>query len=281
MSRVTARRRITVVDPAHPGGTDRVDTLAVEEPLEIRLDGQAYTVTMRTPGHDIELAHGLLAAEGIIAGPADVGAARYCAGSVTDDETGQPQNTYNLLDVALAPGVRVPQERLRGQVTSSSCGVCGTQSIELLRQELEHDLGSDGTRVAGDVLLGFPDRLRAAQKAFAKTGGLHGAGLFTPAGELLVAREDVGRHNGVDKVLGWALLNGRRPATGLVLVTTSRLGFEIVQKAALAGVPVLAGVSAPSSLAVDLAQETGLTLAGFVRGDRMNLYAHPERVSLS
>ena len=263
------RRRIVAVDADHPGGTTRLDELAVEEPLEIRLNGAPWMVTMRTPGRDVELVHGLLAAEGIIARVEDVATARY------------PRATFNVLDVRLAPGVALPATKVRETVTTSACGICGTRTIEELRQAMTFDVASDDVRVAGETLVGLPDALLAAQRIFATTGGLHGVGLFTAAGELLVAREDVGRHNATDKVLGWALLNGRRPAHGLVLVVSGRTSFELAQKAALAGVPVLAGVSAPSSLAVEVAEAAGLTLAGFVRGDRMNLYARPDRVVLS
>lgn len=277
MRRLSQRRRIVVIDAAHPAGIGRRDTLAVEEPLEIRLGGVPYTVTMRTPGHDVELAHGLLASEGIIAGAEDLLTARYCAGSVMDDELG-PANTYNVLDIGLAPGVRLPTERLRSLVTTSACGVCGTASIDHLRQEQVFDLTQDDVRVDPQVLLSLPTTLRAAQATFATTGGLHASALFDADGELLVAREDVGRHNATDKVIGWAMQNGRRPARGCVLMVSGRTSFELAQKAALAGIPVLAGVSAPSSLAVDVAQATGLTLAGFVREDRMNIYAGAGRV---
>lgn len=280
MSRVTTRHPMIAVTADNPGGLRRVDTLAVEEPLEIRLGGVPYTVTMRTPGHDIELVHGLLAAEGIIRGTDDVVAARYCAGSVVDDETGTPQNTYNVIDVQLAPGVVVPTDRLRRNVTSSACGVCGSASIEMLRQDATVDLADDPVQLPGAVLLSLPDRLREVQKTFASTGGLHGVALFTADGELLCAREDVGRHNATDKVVGWALQHGHRPARGTVLMVSGRTSFELAQKAVLAGIPVLAGISAPSSLAVDVADATGLTLAGFVRGDRMNIYSHPERITL-
>ncbi|MCT1459366.1 formate dehydrogenase accessory sulfurtransferase FdhD [Aestuariimicrobium sp. p3-SID1156] len=282
MSRVTRRRPVIKVTARSTGTSSRkqADVLAVEEPLEIRLNGEPYTVTMRTPGHDIELAHGLLSAEGIIAGPEDVVTGRYCAGSVMDDEFGQPQNTYNVLDIQLAPGIKVPEARLRRAVTNSSCGVCGTASIHLLRQDAQFDLGADDLRMPAELVLELPDRLRDAQKVFDSTGGLHGVGLFDARGELLVAREDVGRHNATDKVIGWAMLNGLRPARGCVLVVSGRTSFELAQKAVMAGIPMLVGVSAPSSLAVEVAEETGMTLAGFVRGDRMNIYAGAERVLL-
>lgn len=280
MSRITARRRITAVDASHPGGVGRIDTVAMEEPLEIRLGGAPYTVTMRTPGHDVELAQGLLNAEGIITRLEDVATARYCAGSVMDDETGNPANTYNVLDIRLAPGVVVPEGRVRRAVTSSACGVCGTESIDLLRTQTHFDIATDGVRVRAEALLAMPDALREAQKVFSSTGGLHGVALFTPEGEMLVAREDVGRHNATDKVIGWAMQHGRYPATESVLFVSGRTSFELAQKAAMAGVPILAGISAPSSLAVDVADELGITLAGFVRGDRMNIYTHPERIVL-
>lgn len=292
MSRIQARRLITAVDADHPAGVGRMDTLAVEEPLEIRVAGAAYTVTMRTPGHDVELALGLLAAEGVISRLEDVVSARVCAGE------GMAENTYNVLDVRLAPGLGVPGRRVRRAVTSSACGVCGTESIDLLRTQVPPPsaaslaeglgVGRDGQPagapprplLAASVLLSLPDRLRQAQRVFSSTGGLHGVGLFRPDGELVVAREDVGRHNATDKVVGWMLQHGVHPGRDLVLMVSGRTSFELAQKAAMAGIPVLAGISAPSSLAVDVASELGITLAGFVRGDRMNLYTHPERVGL-
>ena len=285
MGRVTVRRRVVAIarpDAAAPCGTvGRMDTLAVEEPLEIRVAGAPYTTTMRTPGHDVELAHGLLAAEGLIEGAEDVATARYCAGSVTDGAGGTPQNTYNVLDVALAGGRDIPPERRRTLLTTSACGVCGTASIELLAARRPYDLREDALRVPAELVLALPERLREAQRTFATTGGLHAAGLFTAAGELLVVREDVGRHNAVDKVVGWALLNGRRPGRGLVLVVSGRTSYELATKTVMAGIPLLAGVSAPSSLAVEVAEASGLTLAGFVRQDRMNVYAGAERIEVA
>lgn len=297
MGRVTVRRRLLAVSRSDAGAplhaVSRVDTLAVEEPLEIRVAGEAYTTTMRTPGHDVELAHGLLAAEGIIDRAEDVATARYCAGSVaTSDPAGEsaadepggvavPQNTYNLLDVALAHGGTVPVELRRNLLTTSACGVCGTATIELLTARRPVDLTGDDVRVPAETILALPAKLRAAQKTFDATGGLHAAGLFTAAGELLVAREDVGRHNAVDKVVGWAMLSGRRPGAGLALAVSGRTSYELAQKAVMAGIPILVGVSAPSSLAVEVAEATGLTLAGFVRGDRMNVYAGADRILVS
>jgi FdhD protein len=270
MGRVTARRRVTRVRPDRP--TDRrSDVLAVEEPLEVRAGTDVLTVTMRTPGDDIDLVAGWLVSEGLVRTTSDLVRASYCPGL---DEHGH--QTYNVVEVVLADDV--PDERLRRTVTSSACGVCGSASLDVVRVAGPYDVAADRTAVRADVLSALPDRLRDAQEVFARTGGLHAAGLFTPDGELLCAREDVGRHNAVDKVVGWALREGRLPLRGHVLQVSGRASFELVQKAAVAGVPVLAAVSAPSSLAADLAEETGVTLAGFVRDGGFNLYARPERV---
>ena len=277
MGRVTTRHRVVRIDEHHPGGMNGVDTLAVEEPLEIHLGAVRYATTMRTPGHDMELVHGFLAAEGIITGPDDIVSARYCTGTVEDELTGLPRNTYNVLQVRLDDSVP-PPEAGRATVVSSACGICGTDTIESLTRQTRFDLREDRTRVRADTILALPDRLRSAHRTFSTTGATHAAALFTGDGEMLVAREDVGRHNAVDKVVGWAMRNGRRPAGGCVLVVSGRIGFELAQKSVLAGIPVLAGISAPTALAVRTADETGLTLAGFVRGDRMSIYSNPERV---
>ncbi|WP_232664890.1 formate dehydrogenase accessory sulfurtransferase FdhD [Pseudonocardia sp. TRM90224] len=272
MGRLTARRPVLRIGPT--GSSSRPDTLAVEEPLELRVDGTALAVTMRTPGHDVELAHGFLLTEGVVSGIADVQSARYCD---SVDDSGR--NTYNVLDVQLAPGVAPPQVGVeRNFYTTSSCGVCGKASLDAVRLRTQHPPAADPLKVASSLLAELPDRLRAEQKVFDRTGGLHAAGLFTADGEPLVVREDVGRHNAVDKVFGWALLNGRVPAKETVLVVSGRASFELVQKAVMAGAPVLAAVSAPSSLAAELADESGLTLAGFVRGGSMNVYTHPHRI---
>ncbi|GAA0927545.1 formate dehydrogenase accessory sulfurtransferase FdhD [Virgisporangium ochraceum] len=276
MGRVTARRRITRVDLDGATRT-RPDTLAAEEPLEIRVGPAGgprppLAVTMRTPGNDLDLAIGFLVTEGVIASPDDVVTAQLCAG---DNEP----NTYNVVDVALAPGVEPPTtDPSRNFYTTSSCGVCGKASIDAVRVRSRHDLGADPVTVDATTLVTLPDTLRAAQKAFDATGGLHAAGLFTAAGDLVCVREDVGRHNAVDKVVGWAARNGRLPATGHVLMVSGRASFELVQKATLAGIPVLAAVSAPSTLAVDLAAESGLTLVGFLRDRAFNIYAGDKRV---
>ncbi|OBF30823.1 sufurtransferase FdhD [Mycobacterium sp. ACS1612] len=273
MGRVTARRRVQHVTA--DDAVARPDTLVVEEPLEIRVNGTAVTVTMRTPGSDIELAQGFLLTEGVIAQRDDVLAVRYCRGA-TDDGV----NTYNVLDVTLAPGVRMPDvDVTRNFYTASSCGVCGKASLDAVRLSSRHCPGDDPSTVAMDTLAAMPDKLRAEQKVFASTGGLHGAALFDTDGTMLAVREDIGRHNAVDKVIGWALEARRIPLTGTVLLVSGRASFELTQKAVMAGIPVLAAVSAPSSLAVDLASQSGLTLVAFLRGESMNVYARPDRVT--
>jgi FdhD protein len=256
--------------------TTRPDTVAAEEPLEIRLTGTPLAVTMRTPGDDFDLVHGFLTTEGVIRSADDVAALRYC-----NSVDGEGRNTYNVVDVHLAPGVAAPDTALdRNFVTSSSCGVCGKASIDAIRTKTRYDVAGDAARVPLEVLLELPDRLREAQEVFAKTGGLHAAGLFTADGELVALREDVGRHNAVDKVIGEGVRAGRLPLAGHVLMVSGRASFELTQKAAMAGIPVLAAVSAPSSLAVELAREVGITLVGFLRGDGANVYTCQERVVL-
>ena len=243
--------------------------------MELRVDGRPLAVTMRTPGHDVELAHGFLLTEGVITAPDDVVTARWCD---SVDDTGA--NTYNVLDVALAPGVAPPEAGVeRNFYTTSSCGVCGKASLDAVRLRSRFSPAADPVRVDATTLYGLPDALRTAQRIFESTGGLHAAGLFTADGTALVVREDVGRHNAVDKVLGRALLDGRVPASGHVLMVSGRASFELVQKAVMAGVPVLAAVSAPSSLAVALADEAGMTLVGFLRGTAMNVYTGAERIT--
>ena len=241
-----------------PAGEVVDDRLAVEEPLEIRVNGQAVAVTMRTPGYDEELALGFCLTEGLV--PA--------AARLPDDFAA------NTVDVD-APGADLTAIQ-RSFYTSSSCGVCGKGALEAVA------VGSPP--VAGDLMVPFdvvtrlPDLLRDAQPTFAQTGGLHATGMFSVDGELLCAREDVGRHNAMDKVIGWAFRAGRLPLAGVVLCVSGRLSFELVQKAAVAGCPVLVAVGAPSSLAVELAVDRGLTLCGFVRNGRANVYSHPERI---
>jgi FdhD protein len=274
----TARRRVLRIDTDH-GAAARADFLAAEEPLGIRIGGQAVTLTMRTPGDDLDLVAGFLVSEGIIRDSADIAELMICSGErCGHDHSGDEPDLGNIADVTLAPGITVRAEQRRNFLTSSACGVCGKTSIAELSVSGHYDLAADATRVTPEVLAGLPGALRAAQRVFDRTGGLHAAGLFTAAGELLAVREDVGRHNAVDKITGWALRAGRLPLSGCVLLVSGRASFELVQKAVLAGIPVLAAVSAPSSLAADLAEQAGLTLVGFLRGNSMNVYTGPERV---
>ncbi|MDE9367360.1 formate dehydrogenase accessory sulfurtransferase FdhD [Luteipulveratus sp. YIM 133132] len=279
MGRVTTRRPVLRID-LDGGERRRPDTLVVEEPLEIRVDGEVLTVTMRMPGHDVELVHGLLRSEGVIASKDDVTSARYCVGAV-QDEQGMQVNTYNVIEVALVGQRGLPVSTQRGLVMHSGCGLCGKTSIDAIRQSLPGPLDPDRAGgLAPAVLVGLPDALREEQTVFSRTGGTHAAGLFTTGGEPVVVREDVGRHNAVDKVLGWAVLE-EMDVRDLVLVVSSRASFEIVQKAAMSGVGVLATISAPSELAVAAADELGITLAGFVRRRSLNVYSHPHRLASS
>lgn len=268
MSRVTARKPTRRITPA--GIISRPDTLAVEEPLEIRIDGTALTVTMRTPGNDIDLIHGFLFSENIIESADDIVSARYCAGT---DDTGR--NTYNVLDIRLRTPVPI---RPRGFITNSSCGLCGTTALDQVRTRSRFSPPVAAPAVDAALLSELPDELRSRQTVFDATGGIHGAGLFTADGTVLAVREDIGRHNAVDKVIGWALREQRVPLHDAILIVSGRASFELVQKAVMAGIPVLGAVSAPSSLAVDLAADNGLTLAGFVRGDTMNIYSGADRI---
>lgn len=278
MARMTQRRKIhrfrldgSAIE--HPVRF-KEDVLAAEEPLEIRLAGRSFSVTMRTPGDDFDLVAGFLVSEGVIRHQSELVSLRFCAGRNGDVQT------FNVVDAQLAPGVPMP-DTMRHVYTSSSCGICGTESIDAVRKTLHFDPSQDGLRIPVDVLAELPERLREAQAVFDKTGGVHAAGLFRVDGaepELLCLREDVGRHNAVDKVVGWALRQGLLPLRGTVLQVSGRASFELVQKAALAGIPVLAAVSAPSSLAADLAEEMGVTLVGFSRGHSLNVYAGRDRV---
>jgi FdhD protein len=278
----TERRRVTRVSVDAGRVTERADELASEEPLGIRIDGQAISLTMRTPGDDIDLAAGFLVSEGIVATAADIESIRICDGHQCSaghaHEAGE--TVGNIADVVLRPGLTVRPDLRRSFLTSSACGVCGKAAIEDLRVPSRFEIFEDQVLVTADVLARLPDALRDAQRVFERTGGLHAAGLFSATGELLVVREDVGRHNAVDKVVGWALQAGLLPLSGRILLVSGRASFELVQKAALAGIPVLAAVSAPSSLAVQLAADAGLTLVGFLRGGSMNVYSGAQRVSV-
>jgi FdhD protein len=242
-----------------PGGDD-VDAVAVEEPLEIRIDGRAVAITMRTPGHDEELALGFALSEGL----------RPEAARLPEDLAA---NTVDLV----APGFD-PGRLARSFYTSSSCGVCGKGALEAVAVEAPPVTG--GAPLPAALLAALPDRLRERQAAFEATGGLHATGLFERGGELICLREDVGRHNAMDKVVGWAFVRGLLPLGEHVLCLSGRISFELVQKAAVAGCPVLVAVGAPSSLAIELARDRGVTLCGFVRGGRLNVYTEPWRVAL-
>jgi FdhD protein len=269
--------RVTLPRDGRPGeSAPQADFLAGEEPLGIRVDGTALTMTMRTPGDDLELAAGFLVSEAVIRSPADIAEIKLCDGTACGhaDHNGMG----NIADVTLAPGVTVTPGARRSFLTTSACGICGKTSIEDICVLPHAALAADTAQFAPDMLAALPERLREAQRVFSRTGGLHAAGLFTAAGELIAVREDVGRHNAVDKVVGWALLGDRLPLAGCALLVSGRASFELVQKAILAGIPLLAAVSAPSSLAVDLAEQAGLTLVGFLRGPSMNVYTGAHRL---
>ncbi|GAA2724116.1 formate dehydrogenase accessory sulfurtransferase FdhD [Cellulomonas aerilata] len=258
---------------------ERADVLAGEEPLEIRVQGTSFSVTMRTPGHDVDLVAGFLVSEGVVRTAEQIARVEYRGGVTATGE-----RDLNVVDVRLAAGVPLPDTSLERHVyTSSSCGVCGTASIDAVRKVSPYDVAADTVAVRLDHLLAMPDRLRERQDVFGRTGGVHAAGLFVPAAhggepELVCLREDVGRHNAVDKVVGWALLHARLPASGAVLQVSGRASFELVQKAAMAGIPVLSAVSAPSALAVELGAELGVTVVGFNRGEHLNAYTHGHRL---
>jgi len=266
-----AVREVDVLRVADAEAEPARDRVALEEPLEIQLAGAPLAVVMRTPGHDLELVTGFLMTERVVDSLADVEAVRHCT------DVGTPEAEDNVVRVTLRAGVRPDLERLRRNLfASSSCGVCGKATLEnALAAAPPLD---DPTRLRAEVLTELPARLRAAQRVFDATGGLHAAGLFDLEGRLLVAREDVGRHNAVDKVVGWAARAGRLPLAGSLLVVSGRASFEIVQKALAARIPIVAAVSAPSSLAVALALDAGIALVGFLRGSAFNVYGARERI---
>jgi FdhD protein len=244
----------------------RAEALVVEEPLELRLDDAPLAVTMRTPGHDLELAAGFLVTEGIAR---DFGAVTQIA------HCDQAENVVLVRTEPGAPGIARPEPRVF--VASSACGLCGKATLESVRARAPR-LHGEPARVDARLLYALPERLRAAQPLFADTGALHAAGLFALDGSLVCAREDVGRHNAVDKVVGWAALEGRLPLSDSLLVVSGRVGFEIAQKAWVAGIPIVAAISGASSLAVELAQEAGMALVGFLRGEALTVYAGAERI---
>jgi FdhD protein len=254
---------------------ERPDKVVTEEPMEIRVHGpgqepDALAVTMRTPGNDFELAVGFCVTEGILRSPDELDGVAYCL-------AGEGEQEYNVVTVKL----RRPVDRVghpRAFVANASCGLCGKATLDDVEQHCGH-VGA-GPRVGRSVIAELPDRLRASQAVFDRTGGLHAAGRFTGTGELLAVREDVGRHNALDKLVGHAALGRRLPLSADVLMVSGRVSFEIVQKAAMAGIPIVCAVSAPSSLAVEAARRFGQTLVGFVRGASANVYTHPERIDL-
>lgn len=274
----TSRRRDTDVTQVHEWKDGRIearqDDLAAEEPLEIRVGEHPLTVTMRTPGHDFELAAGFLFTEGVVQRADQILSIREATG-VKFTERG------NVVEVELAPEIEVDLAATkRNFFAASSCGICGKASIDSVRSRGVHAVNPD-FRMAPETLCRLPETLRASQEVFSRTGGLHAAALFDRGGALLVEREDIGRHNAVDKIVGWAVRDNRLPLVECALMVSGRGGFEIVQKAAMAGIPIAASVSACSSLAVRLAREVGMTLVGFLRGQRFVVYAGAERLGLA
>lgn len=268
-------RRVAAYD-SH-GVAERKDSLATEEPLEIRVasagESRTVAVTMRTPGSDFELAAGFLFAEGVIDRREQIAQISYCK-----DRDLPPEQLYNIVMVELAPSSRLDLSRLERHFhMSSACGVCGKATLEAIALRGVEPV-EDGPKIEAAVVGRMPEGLRERQRLFSSTGGLHAAGLFSSRGELIAAREDVGRHNAVDKLVGWALLDGRVPLGDHVLMVSGRSSFEICQKALVARIPIVCSVSAPSSLAADVAEEFAMTLIGFVRDGRFNVYTGRERV---
>lgn len=278
MTSSKTRAAVTTVDEGRRTAA-RDDALATEEPMETRLiaAGQRHTiaVTMRTPGSDFELSAGFLYGEGIVATREEIRAITYCLDDGVDAE-----QRYNIVNVELPAGVNPDLRMLeRHFYTNSSCGVCGKASLEAL--EIRGcPVVAPGPVVTPEVIYALPDQLRRAQRLFEATGGLHAAALFDAAGDLVTLREDVGRHNAIDKLVGWALLQDRLPLTDHIVMVSGRSSFEILQKCVAAGAPIVCAVSAPSSLAVDVARRFGVTLVGFLRGRRFNIYAGEERISV-
>lgn len=269
------KARVTVFDADRR--TQRTDRVVTEEPLEIRITGpggsKTVAVTMRTPGADFELAAGFLFSEGVVSDRSDIAGISYCK----DDDLPADQ-LYNIVIVDLAAPPKVAIDVLeRHFQTTSACGVCGKANLDALAMRGVGRIGGS-FQVPVETITALADRLRDAQRLFESTGGLHAAGLFSAEGDAISVREDVGRHNAVDKLTGWALLAGRMPLSDRILMVSGRTSFEILQKAAVARIPVVCSVSAPSSLAIDVATEFGITLVGFLRGERFNLYTSPERI---
>jgi FdhD protein len=264
-------REVDVLRHGHPAAER--DSVAVEEPMEVRVNGASFAVIMRTPGADRDLAAGFLLAEDVIRGDDEIGAIEYCQ-DVADEGRG---NTINVTVTGAAVERLSARLGERRHVTmTASCGMCGRRTIESLQSRVAVVKGE--WTVSADVISSLPDRLRSSQAVFDSTGGLHAAGLFDRSGQLQLSAEDVGRHNAVDKIVGRTLLAGRHPLDTSILLVSGRTSFELVQKALVAGVPLIAAVSAPSSLAIQLAEESNITLCGFVRGEKFNIYSHQSRV---
>jgi FdhD protein len=265
----TVRRRLLRVDSS--AAQWRGDDVVAEEPLEIRIAGQPVAVTMRTPGNDFDLAVGFLLTEGLVQRPEQVRSIQTCSWKQSGE--------FNVVDVVLSDDApRFDPASARSFYTTSSCGLCGKASIEAIRTRAQWDVRDDPLRVDASLIASLPSRLREAQRVFERTGGLHAAGLFDARDDLQCLREDVGRHNAVDKVIGWAATQRLVPLRSHLLMVSGRASFELVQKALMAGIPMLAAVSAPSSLAIELAEESGMTLVGFVREGAMNVYTGAQRV---
>ena len=269
---MTVRHRRVMQVAAGGGVTWRSDDVSTEEPLEIRLGDVSHSVTMRTPGEDFDLAAGFLITEGIVRSAGEIAGMRMCPDAAA--MTGE----LNIVEVTLSPDASARDVTPRAFYMTSSCGICGKASIDVVRTRSAYDVAGDPLRVSAALLLGLPAVQRSAQRQFARTGGLHAAALFDGGGTLLCLREDVGRHNAFDKVIGWAATNGMLPLRSHIILASGRASFELTQKSLMAGIPMLAAVSAPSSLAVELAADSGMTLIGFLRGEQMNVYAGHERI---
>ncbi len=270
--RMTVRHTRVMQVAAGGAVTWRSDDVSTEEPLEIRVGDVSLSVTMRTPGDDFDLVAGFLVTEGIVHNAAEIATMRMCPDAAA--ETGE----LNIVEVTLTARASSREVTPRAFYMTSSCGICGKASIEAVRTQSAYDVRDDPLRVSPSLLLSLPARQRSAQREFSRTGGLHAAALFDSGGVLLCVREDVGRHNAFDKVIGWAATRGLLPLRSHIILASGRASFELTQKTLMAGIPLLAAVSAPSSLAVELAAESGMTLIGFLRGEQMNVYAGHERI---
>ncbi len=270
---MTVRHRRVMQVTAGGAVTWGSDDVSTEEPLEIRVGDVSLSVTMRTPGDDFDLVAGFLITEGIVRGAGEIATMRMCP------DASAANGEFNVVEVSLSAAAAPRDLTPRAFYMTSSCGLCGKASIEAVRTKSAYDVAKDPLRVSPELLLGLPAVQRSAQRQFARTGGLHAAALFDPEGTLLCLREDVGRHNAFDKVIGWAATQGFLPLRSHMILASGRASFELTQKALMAGIPLLAAVSAPSSLAIELAVDSGMTLIGFLRGERMNVYAGDERIT--